>query len=317
MVFCPYSVHLPYHCRIAPKTERRKMTTTRSRGAVDKAVQAVAAHGFTLQGEIALFGNPDLTATLRVWPGPFPPSAAGPSSLIPCAEMATLNQEQLRLSSVAPGLAGTAFDAIVFQHVQVFHQNCAFDPERSVGWHLDADWVVEASCGTLHDVLRRVLGVDRPTMPIRGELGPSQKWTSLVAFQSVKLEGQFSGLDVVVRSAPSGLQFTTLGIRLLGTPGQQSTAQKNSSVLRYSYAAFGTLRLDIPASTVPLELSYDIHEAGGEAILQAELGSAWPNAFGITGLTVCFLSSFFLFLPLLCLAALYFAVCRSLLGHRS
>ncbi|EFX02389.1 hypothetical protein CMQ_2438 [Grosmannia clavigera kw1407] len=257
----------------------KTITAIIPKGTVEKAVQAITSQDFSLQGDIALFGNPDLTATLKVWQGPLPPSVTGSVSLIPCAELATLKQDQLRLSLVAPGLAGTSFDDIVFQKAQIFHQNCAIDPKRSVGWNIDADWVIDASCGTLHAVLVRLLGVDRPTLRMHGELGPSQKWTALLDFQSITLEGQFAGLDVV-RSAPAGLQFTTLGVRLLGAPGVPGNAMK------YSYAAFGTLHLDIPESTAPLELSYDIHEANGEAILQAQLGSAWSNAFGVTGLTI-------------------------------
>jgi hypothetical protein len=236
-------------------------------------------HGFTLKGDIALFGNPDLPATLKVWQGPLP-STAG-SNTVPRVQQATLTKD-LRFSSLVPELAGTAFDEIAFKNVTFFYQNCEFDKTKSVGWHVDAEWAIDASCGMLYNLLRRILGVNQPTMRICGELGPSQEWTAPLACQSIALEGWFASVDA--KPAP-GLQLATVGVRLFGIRGMRYAPQP-STTMEYGFATFGTLHLDVPASQIPLELDYDIYEAGGVAILQARLGTVWSDAFGVKGLSV-------------------------------
>ncbi|KAJ7911531.1 hypothetical protein B0H13DRAFT_1614506 [Mycena leptocephala] len=245
--------------------------------------------GFVLEGDIELFGGA-LIGRLEKWLGP-PPRNVVVGIDPPCIERVTLPGD-FHLSMLIPLLEGTPFDNITFRNVVFYHQNYAFDKTKAVGWHFNADWVIEPSCGLLHELLTSVLKVDHPTLSIHASLGIEQGWNTPLNLHSLILEGVFSGLTL---SPISGLHLTSIGVRLLGIRGFELDPEPHST-LEYGFGVFGTMELDVPGSVIPLDLNYEIQLAGASINLSAELsGQIWENALGVKNLLledVLFTTSF-------------------------
>ena len=237
--------------------------------------------GFILKGEIPLFGNPELVARFEVWQGPPPPGIVIGRDP-PIFERATLKQD-FHLSLLVPDLRDTAFDKIIFRNVTFFHQNYRFDATKTVGWHINADWVIDESCGLLYQLLSKSLGVKEPTLNLHAALGANQDWSRQLAIHSFTLDGVFAGLNI---RPFDGVHLTRIGVRLLGIRAMRFTP-KPRSILEYGFGVFGSMNLDVPGSVVPLQLDYEIREAGGVVRLAAEVsGAIWKDPIGIKGLTV-------------------------------
>jgi hypothetical protein len=237
--------------------------------------------GFILKGEIALFGNPELVAQFEVWQGPPPPGIVIGRDP-PIFERATLKQD-FHLSLLVPDLRDTAFDKIIFRNVTFFHQNYRFDATKTVGWHINADWVIDESCGLLYQLLSKSLGVKEPTLSLHAALGANQDWSRELAIHSFTLDGVFAGLNI---RPFDGVHLTRIGVRLLGIRAMRF-APEPRSILEYGFGVFGSMNLDVPGSVIPLQLDYEIREASGVVRLAAEVsGAFWKDPIGIKGLTV-------------------------------
>jgi hypothetical protein len=240
----------------------------------------VPSEGFVLQGDVEIFGT-SIIGQLEKWMGP-PPADVVVGIDPPCWERVTLPGD-FHLSTLLPLLKDTPYDIITFRNVAIWQQNCEFDKTRAVGWHFDADWVIDASCGILHDVLRTVLQVDKPVLRIRMGLGMDQQWNAPIDVHSFTLEGTFAGLTL---SPIPGLQLTSIGVRLLGIRGFELSPTPHST-LSYGFDIFGTMSIDVPGSIIPLNLTYNMGVASGHVSISAELsGDIWRDALGVQNLNV-------------------------------
>ncbi|TBU56241.1 hypothetical protein BD310DRAFT_931958 [Dichomitus squalens] len=236
--------------------------------------------GFVVVGDIALFGFQSLSAKFEKWEGPAPSDIVVLPDNPVSVERATLT-EDFHLSSVISALEGTAFDSITFRNISVYHQNYKFDTTKAIGWHFDADLVVDESCGALYDVLSQVLGVDEPDLAVHVFLGADGGWDRPPSLHSFTLEGIFAGLAL---KPFDGVVLSKIGVRLFGIrtlkydPSPQST-------LEYGFSVFGTMNLDVPGSTVPLSLEYEMQEFGGAIFLGASIDT-WKNPLGASGLVL-------------------------------
>ena len=240
--------------------------------------------GFVVVGDIALFGISSLSAKFEKWEGPAPSGVVVLPDKPVSVERATLS-EDFHLSSVISALEGTAFDGITFRNLSVYHQNYAFDTTKAIGWHFDAAFVINESCGVLHDVLSRVLGVSEPELAVHLFLGADGGWDRPPSLHSFTLEGIFAGIAL---KPVNGVVLSKIGVRLFGIRTMKYEPSPQS-VLEYGFCVFGTMNLDIPGSTVPLSLEYEIREFGGTVFLGASI-DVWRNPLGAGGLVVSALS---------------------------
>ncbi|KAF8228134.1 hypothetical protein L208DRAFT_1293165 [Tricholoma matsutake] len=235
--------------------------------------------GYVVEGEIKLFGIPTLIAVLEKWMGDPPPDVVVGKDP-PRIERATL-KDDFHLSQVVPQLEGTVFDDIIFRNVAFYYQNYAFDKTKAVGWHFNADWVIDHSCGFLYQFLSETLNVRQPVLSIHASLGLRQRWDSLLNVHSVTLEGVFPDLTF---SPIEGLCFTSIGVRLLGIR-ELSFRPDPHYILKFGFGVFGTMDLDVPSSVVPLKLDYDMTAIGKTIRLSAEVsGGVWSDPLGVEGL---------------------------------
>ncbi|KAJ5762767.1 hypothetical protein N7533_001448 [Penicillium manginii] len=233
--------------------------------------------GFIIQGTIALFGIPRLVATLRMWQGPLPASRID-GRPIPRVEQAKLDQP-LHLSMIEPAFTGSPLDRVSFKEVVVFYQNCEYDPTKSIGWHLSADWVIDETCGPLLDILQNILHIKEPKLQIHAWLGFDHEWNTPLDIDIITLEGVFRGLDIKLLD---GVHFTSIGVRLFGLPTRIQAA-------RYDFALLGELALSVPGTKLPLKTEYEIRCSDSTISLQAALPGFWDDPLGVRGFSVRFL----------------------------
>ena len=236
--------------------------------------------GFVVVGNIQLFGSPDLTARFEKWEGPAPSNVVVLPDQPVAVERATL-PEEFHLSAVIPALEGTAFDDITFSNVSIYHQNYQFDTTKAIGWHFNADLVIDKACGALHDVLVQALGVDEPVLGVYVFLGTDGGWGKPLSLHSFTLEGIFAGIAV---KPIDGVVLSKIGVRIFGIRTLKYDPLPRSA-LEYGFSVFGTMHLDVPGSTVPLNLEYAIQEFGGAVCLGASVDT-WKNPLGAKGLVV-------------------------------
>lgn len=236
--------------------------------------------GFVLQGDVELF-NTGLVGQLEKWMGP-PPEDVVVGLEPPSIEKITIAGD-FHMSMLLPLLKGTPFDDITFRNVTLYHQNYAFDKTQAVGWHFSADWVIDPSCGLLYNVLSQVLQVDRPELSLHASFGELEGWNAPLHLHSFTLEGVFSNLTL---SPVSGLHLTSIGVRLMGIRGFEFAPEPHST-LSYDFSVFGTMKLDVPGSLLPLDLTYEMGINGSAVNLSAEIsGQIWENALGVQDLVV-------------------------------
>lgn len=180
-----------------------------------------------------------------------------------------------------PALKGTAFDNITFSNVSIYHQNYQFDATKAVGWHFNADLVIDKACGALHDVLVQALGVEEPVLDVYVFLGADGGWNKPPSLHSFTLEGVFAGIAV---KPIDGVVLSKIGVRIFGIRTLKYDPEVRSA-LEYGFSVFGTMNLDVPGSTVPLNLEYVIQESGGAIYLGAGIDT-WKNPLGAKGLVV-------------------------------
>ncbi|CAE6440418.1 unnamed protein product, partial [Rhizoctonia solani] len=236
--------------------------------------------GFVVVGDIDLFGVSSLNATFEKWEGPAPPDVVILPDRAAAIERATLS-EDFHFSSIITALQGTAFDAITFRNVSIYHQNYKFDATKAIGWHFSADLVIDESCRALHEVLSVVLGVSEPTLSIHLFLGASGEWHKRPLLHSFTLEVIFAGLAA---KPVEGIVLSKIGVRLFGIRTLKYDPTPRSA-LEFGFSIFGSMNLDVPGSVVPLTLDYDIQEHGGTICLGASI-DVWKDPFGASGLVL-------------------------------
>lgn len=236
--------------------------------------------GFVLSGDIPLFGRDDLIAQLEIWQGPAPAGVVVRPGLPVAVSRATITSD-VCLSSLISELKDTPFDKIRFRNVSVYYQNYSFDPTKALGWHLSADWVIDESCGPLHEVLRQVLNVQEPLLTISAGLGTKGGWGRPLEVQSFSIEGVFKDISL---KPIDGLTLTSIGVRLLGIRALKYSPEPHTT-LEYGFAVFGAMNISVPGTAVPLQLGYEIREFAGALQLAADI-PIWQNPLGAQGLTV-------------------------------
>ncbi|KIK65994.1 hypothetical protein GYMLUDRAFT_954339 [Collybiopsis luxurians FD-317 M1] len=271
----------------ALKASRRRMsfksfTGDMARGSLSPLPGLEASpppEGFTIEGEIDLFGISDVKARFYSWNGPVPPEVLVRVNK-PIYDKAIISGD-FKLSSILPVLESTPFNNLTFRDVTFTYQNCVFDVTKAIGWHVDADFVIDASYGSLYDLLRMVLNVQEPIIHLHAGLGLNQGWGRRLALSSFTLDGTFPGIHTKISD---GLTLTSIGVELLGIQ-RMEIVPRPRSVMDFGFGVFGTLNIDLPGLTIPLELSYRIVEIGGLLQLTADLdGEIWKDPFGIKGL---------------------------------
>ncbi|KAF8553693.1 hypothetical protein OG21DRAFT_1413853, partial [Imleria badia] len=216
----------------------------------------VPKSGFVLQGEVHVFGGA-LVGSIQKWMAP-PPNDVIVGTDPPSIERVTVEGD-FHMSMLIPLLRGTPYDDISFRNVAFYHQNYAFDKTKSIGWHFNADLVIDYSCGLLYQILTQVLQVDNPVLSIHNSFG-------------FILDGIFPN---VTFSLDSGLTLTSIGVRLLGIAGFSFTPEPHST-LSFGFDIFGDMKLNVPGSVVPMDLHYDMDLIGNTVILNAEMsGKIW------------------------------------------
>ncbi|RPD59113.1 hypothetical protein L226DRAFT_510190 [Lentinus tigrinus ALCF2SS1-7] len=252
------------------------------------AALAVPPEGFTLVGDVNLFGVQGLAAKMYSWHGPVPPNVVVGADA-PIYDQAVVDGD-FKLSNVLPKLQSTPFDKIVLHNVTFTHQNYLFDTTKPIGWDFGADYTIDPSSGMLYDVLRTVLKVQEPTLHLDAGLGLRQDWNTALKLSSFTLSGTFPGLQAKICD---GLMLTSVGAELLGIRSMEMEPRPHS-VIDFGFGVFGTLAVSVPSSITPLELDYRICEIGGVIQLVADLkGKVWRDPLGIKGLVlndVCFTS---------------------------
>lgn len=249
--------------------------------AILAAVQPPPA-GFTLEGQIDLFSIKGLTAQFYSWNGSLPADVAPPVTGAPVYDKAVVTGD-FKLSNILAKLKGTPFDNITLRNATFVHQNVLLDSTKALGWHVDADFVIEPSCGKLYDLLRTVLKVQEPILHLHAGLGTRQDWGKSLTVASFTLDGTFPGIQVPVCK---GFTLTTVGAELLGIHRMERQPTPHT-VMDFGFAVFGSFNLDVPGSVIPLELDYRISELGGYVQLSADLkGDLWNDALGVKGLQV-------------------------------
>ncbi|KZT52898.1 hypothetical protein CALCODRAFT_458663 [Calocera cornea HHB12733] len=245
------------------------------------SASAPPVDGFTLVGDITLFGIKGLTAKFYSWKGPLPAGIV--MGLIPPVYDQAVIDGDFHLSMVIDKLQGTPFDKIPFRNTTFTYQNYPFDTTKALGWHVEADIIIDESCGAAHDVLSKALRVQEPDLHVHACIGATQNWSTALKIPSFTLDGSFSGISAKICDE---LTLTSIGLQLLGSRAMQMYPEPKE-VMKYGFGVFGTMHLSVPGSIIPLELSFDITEMAGMATLSADLcGDFWNDAFGISGLTL-------------------------------
>ncbi|KAF8663989.1 hypothetical protein AX16_000840 [Volvariella volvacea WC 439] len=260
--------------------------------------------GFTLVGDITLFGVKELTATLKSWHGPPPPDIEIGNDL-PICQQAEI--DSLPVLAFLPWVAGTPLEKAHLSAVTLTYQNYAFEPLKPIGWSISANLVIDEQFGELNQILSQVLQIpqDSLTIQVTASIGLNQDWSSLPSISNFVLEGLIFVKDPVTNTYKSillykGVSLSRIGVRLSsfsatvpGTAGETTTS--------YGFALFGELDLELPSSRNPLLFDFEISEFAGSAQLNATLkGDIWENALG-SGFdleTVTFSASFGLSSPL-------------------
>ncbi|KAJ7776553.1 hypothetical protein DFH07DRAFT_980740 [Mycena maculata] len=257
----------------------RALASTFSRATL--ASVAPPPEGFTLEGEIDLF-NSGIKAHFSSYSGPAPGNAVLPVGVAPAYDQATVNDD-FRLSPVVPVLKGTPFDSITLTNVTFTYQNCYFDSSKALGWHIDADLPIDPSTGVLYEALRTVLNVQEPTVHLHAGLGLNQNFSRPLSIASFTLDGSFTGVQVKICD---GFTLMQIGLELLGLQRIESFPVPRT-LIDYGFGIFGQFNIDVPGSTIPLQLSYKFIEVGGVLQLHADLdGEIWRDPLGVQGLTL-------------------------------
>ncbi|KAF8557566.1 hypothetical protein OG21DRAFT_1482231 [Imleria badia] len=137
----------------------------------------VSNGGCIFQGEVLVFGGA-VHGDLEKWIGPAPDDVVLGTDP-PSIERVTVEGD-FHMSMLIPLLQSTPFANIIFRNVAFYHQNYAFDKTKSIGWHFNADLVIDYSCGLLYQILTQVLQVDNPVLSIHNSFGYSgeQHWNA-------------------------------------------------------------------------------------------------------------------------------------------
>jgi hypothetical protein len=242
--------------------------------------------GFVVAGGIKLFGSPKVKAHLHKWYGPAPSHVTlGDEPLK--VESAHVDGD-FHLSSVIESLQGTRFDKITFKNAKFYHQNYPFDNSKSVGWHFDGDLVVDDNCGGLYELLTKALGVTANTMkvmtlPVHAALGLVGDWKSPFDSHSFMLNGLFPNVPDSIAEPVPGLSLSTIGVRLMAIR-KLNFSPHLESVLTYGFGVYGTMRLDVPDSVMPLVLQYEMRVSNGNVQIGATVPEdTWNMPFGVPG----------------------------------
>jgi hypothetical protein len=158
------------------------------------------------------------------------------------------------------------------------------DPTKAIGWHIDADVVINSSCGVLHDILSNVLGISgKKDLHVHAGLGLHQSWSTPLSLSSLTLSGILKNGQAKLCE---GVHLTKIGVVLLGI-GTYSLGLNAKAGMKYGFEILGEMNLKVPGSIVPLHLDYNFTESGRFALLNASVkGNIWNHALGIGGLTV-------------------------------
>ncbi|KAH9934494.1 uncharacterized protein BXZ73DRAFT_100684 [Epithele typhae] len=235
-------------------------------------------NGFTLEGEIDLFGIPTLTAKFYTWHGPVPRDSKVEN---PLYEMAIVPGD-FKLSSVLDVLKGTPFDALTFRDATFMRQDIVFDATKAPGWHVDVDLPINSDAGLLYDVLHTMLGIQEPTIHLHAGLGLSHGWNDTLTVHSFTLEGSLPGIAVNICD---GLTLSSIGVQIMGVRRVIPGGVKPKTSMEYGFGVFGSFSLTVPGALVPLELDFQMQKIGDVLRLAAVLKTeTWDSPFGITGL---------------------------------
>ncbi|KAH9953596.1 hypothetical protein BGW80DRAFT_1468432 [Lactifluus volemus] len=195
------------------------------------------------------------------WGGPPPPTVSVPKGVVPAYHQAEI--DNLRVTSFLP-----------------------FDPTQTIGWHLEAEIIIDKRYSKVHDVLVNFCQIPNDSESLRlracAALGTKHRWDTLPSMSSFCLEGV---LDLVPKQGlkASGIRLGTLsqiGIRLLAISSQE-LGLKARQKMDYGFGVFGTIHIVVSGSTVPLQLEFDVTEMGDLVQIKADLrGALWQNVFG-------------------------------------
>ena len=240
----------------------------------------VPKSGFVLHGEVHVFDGA-VIGKIEKWIGPAPQDDVLGTDP-PFIERVTVEGD-FHMSTLIPLLRGTPYDDIIFRNVAFYHQNYVFDKTKSTGWHFNADWVIDPSCGLLYDILTQVLGVDKPVLNLHTSFGEQLHWDAPFNLYtgSFILEGVFRNMTI---SPVSGLTLTSVGVRLLGIGGFSFTPEPHST-LSFGFDIYGAMKLDVPGSVVPLDLHYEMGLTRSTINFTAKISDeTWEDALGVDGL---------------------------------
>jgi hypothetical protein len=229
-------------------------------------------------GQIALFGNPDITVQLKRCRGATTHYLyLDPTSQKMVEEIASIN-EPFHLSSVIRSLKSTAFEHITFNNATFYHRIYPYDKEKVGGWYFKGELNIGESCGHLHNILTNVLHLKNTTLEVEGAFGIKGAWNRHLEPHSFMLEGFIPGAS----SKPvHGVHLTKIGVRLMAIR-KVTHGPKPDSVLTYGFGMFGTMELDVPDSSKPLLLEYEIRESNGRVHIGASVvGDVWKHPFGV------------------------------------
>ncbi|KAG5651476.1 hypothetical protein H0H81_008507 [Sphagnurus paluster] len=245
------------------------------------SLSAPPPDGFVLTGTIDLFGFEELRTDFYSHHAPPPSELKLPKHVPPVHQLAVV-RGAIHASKFFPEFAGTEFDIIKLQNVHVTYQNYSLDPTKPPGWCIGASMTFDQEYCIVHDLLGHVLGVENPRLDITCRLSAAD-WHKPLAVSSFVLEGVFAD----IHSVPcKGVAFTRVGVRLLGYNALMHHNGTMKMKKAYGFGVFGQLHLDVPGRTIPLELDFDMTQAGGLFQLYASLKADWDHAFGVPNLTL-------------------------------
>ncbi|KAF8662711.1 hypothetical protein AX16_001153 [Volvariella volvacea WC 439] len=272
----------------APSRTRRSAGERRpesGRGPTSDGPTVPPDSGFALEGEITLFGIPELTATLKSWHGP-PPAGLEIGDELPVCQQAEI--DNIHVFAFLPWVAGTPLENAHLSKVTFTYQNYEFEPLKPIGWSISADLVIDEQFGSLSQILSQVLQIppDSLTIQVTASLGLNQSWSSLPSVNNFVLQGLIFVKDPVTDAYKSiklcdKVSLNHIGVRLFGL-SRYVLGSAGETTTSYGFSLFGELGLEIPGSKKPLEFDFEISEFGGIAQLSALLkGDIWKNALGL------------------------------------
>ncbi|KAH9957989.1 hypothetical protein BGW80DRAFT_1465522 [Lactifluus volemus] len=141
--------------------------------------------------------------------------------------------------------------------VLVIFQNAQFDPTWTIGWHLEAEIIIDKRYSKVHDVLVNFCQIPNDSESLRlrarAALGTKHRWDTLPSMSSFCLEGV---LDLVPKQGPkaSGIRLSTLSqisIHLLAISSQE-LGLKARQKMDYRFGVFGTIHIAVSSSSVPM-----------------------------------------------------------------